>query len=92
MSAKEIIIAQLIIIAALFLMLIIQRAINARKLEALAAELAGEQILRMVETEVNSAMIELKALEISKLKRQLAASEKLRRDLADKRWEEEALA
>lgn len=92
MSTKEIIIVQLIFVAALFLMLIIQRAINARKLEALAAELAGEQILRMVETEVNSAMIELKALEISKLKRKLAASEKLRRDLADKRWEEEALA
>lgn len=92
MNTNHIILALLGIIGVLVLLLIIQRATSARKFEALAAELDDEQLLRIVEIEVNSALIDLKELEISKLKRQLAASEKLRRDLADKRWEEEALA
>lgn len=91
MSSTHIIICQLAIILALIIMLLIQRKISAKKYEELAVELDQEQILRIVEIEVNSTIISLKDQEISKLKRQLAASEKLRKELSDKRWEEEAL-
>ncbi len=91
MNSTHIIIGQLVVILALFIMLLIQRKISASKYEALAAELDQEQILRIVEIEVNGAIISLKDQEITKLKRQLAASEKLRKELSEKRWEEEAL-
>lgn len=91
MNSTRIIIALAAFALALFIMLLIQRKISASKYEALAVELDQEQILRMVEIEVNSAIINLKDQEIIKLKRQLAASEKLRKELSEKRWEEEAL-
>lgn len=91
MSSTRIIIGLLAFCVALFLMLIIQRKINAGRREELEAELFAAETMRIVEVSVNSTIIELKDNEISKLKRQLAASEKLRKDLIDKRWEEEAL-
>lgn len=91
MNSTHIIIGLLAIILALIIMLFIQRKISASKYEALAVELDQEQILRIVEIEVNGTIISLKDQEISKLKRQLAASEKLRKELSEKRWEEEAL-
>lgn len=91
MNSTHIIIGLLAIILALIIMLLIQRKISASKYEALAVELDQEQILRIVEIEVNGTIINLKDQEITKLKRQLAASEKLRKELSEKRWEEEAL-
>lgn len=91
MNLIHIILALLAIILALIVMLLIQRARYARKLEDLAIELDGEQILRIVETEVNGVIVAHKDREIAKLKRQLAASEKMRKELSEKRWEEEAL-
>lgn len=91
MNVTYIILGLAVLCVTLFIMLLIQSAMSARKCEALAAELDEEQILRIVEIEINSTIIELKDREITSLKRRLAASEKLRRDLSDKRWEEEAL-
>lgn len=91
MNSTHIILGLAIGCVALFIMLLAQRKISASKYEELAVELDQEQILRIVEIEVNGTIINLKDQEISKLKRQLAASEKLRKELSEKRWEEEAL-
>lgn len=91
MSTTHIIICLTAFCVALLIMLLIQRAINTRKYEELAAELFATETLRIAEVSVNSTIIELKDKEIIKLKRQLAASEKLRKELGEKRWEEEAL-
>ena len=92
MSTNHIILMLMGFCVALFIMLLLQRAINTRKLEELEAELFAAETLRIVEVSVNSTIIELRDKEITNLKRQLAASERLRKDLMDKRWEEEALA
>ena len=92
MSTNQIILMLVGFCVALFIMLLLQRAINAGKLEELEAELFAAETLRIVEVSVNSTIIELRDKEITNLKRQLAASERLRKDLMDKRWEEEALA
>ena len=92
MNTTHIIIIQLVVILALIIMLLVQRKISECKYEELAVELDQEQTLRIVEIEVNSTIISLKDQEISKLKKQLAASETLRKELSEKRWEEEALA
>lgn len=91
MSTNQIILMLVGFCVALFSMLLLQRAINAGKLEELEAELFAAETMRIVEVSVNNTIIELKDKEITKLKRQLTASEKLRKDLMDKRWEEEAL-
>lgn len=91
MSTNHIILMLVGFCVALFIMLLIQAKINAGRREELEAELFAAETMRIVEVSVNSTIIELKDNEISKLKRKLAASEKLRKDLIDKRWEEEAL-
>ena len=91
MSTTHIIICLTAFCVALFIMLLAQRAINDKKYEELAAELFATETLRIAEVSINSTIIELKDKEITKLKRQLAASEKLRKELSEKRWEEEAL-
>ena len=91
MSTNHIILLLVGFCVALFIMLLIQAKINAGRREELEAELFAAETMRIVEASVNSTIIELKDNEISKLKRKLAASEKLRKDLIDKRWEEEAL-
>lgn len=91
MSTNQIILMLVGFCVALFIMLLIQAKINAGRREELEAELFAAETMRIVEVSVNSTIIELKDNEISKLKRKLAASEKLRKDLIDKRWEEEAL-
>lgn len=91
MNTTHIIIIQLVVILALFIMLLVQRKISESKYEELAVELFATETLRIAEVSINSTIIELKDKEISKLKRQLAASEKLRKELSEKRWEEEAL-
>ena len=92
MSTNHIILMLVGFCVALFIMLLIQAKINAGKREELEAELFAAETMRIVEVSVNSTIIELRDKEITNLKRQLAASEKLRKDLMDKRWEEEALA
>ena len=91
MNSNHIILCLVAFCVALFIMLLLQRALNTRKYEELEAELFATETLRIAEVSINSTIIELKDKEITKLKRQLAASEKLRKELGEKRWEEEAL-
>ena len=91
MNSNHIILCLVAFCVALFIMLLLQRALNTRKYEELAAELFATETLRIAEVSINSTIIELKDKEITKLKRQLAASEKLRKELSEKNWEEEAL-
>ena len=91
MNSTQIILCLVAFCVALFIMLLLQRALDARKYEALQEVLFEEQTLRTVETNINKVIFARKNEEIIKLKRQLAASEKLRKELGEKRWEEEAL-
>ena len=91
MNTNHIILCLVAFCVTLFIMLLLQRALNTRKYEELEAELFATETLRIAEVSINSTIIELKDKEITKLKRQLAASEKLRKELGEKRWEEEAL-
>ena len=91
MNSTHIILGLAIFCVVLFIMLLAQRKINATRYEALLEELFDEQTLRLAERGINNVIIARKEQEISKLKTRLAASEKLRKELSEKHWEEEAL-
>ena len=91
MNTNHIILCLVAFCVALFIMLLLQRAMDARKYEALQEVLFEEQTLRTVETNINKVIFARKNEEIIKLKRQLAASEKKCKELSEKNWEEEAL-
>lgn len=91
MNSTQIILCLVAFCVALFIMLLLQRAIDARKYDELLEALFEEQTLRTVETNINKVIFARKNEEITKLKRQLAASEKKCKELSEKNWEEEAL-
>ena len=91
MNSTQIILCLVAFCVALFIMLLLQRAMDARKYEELAAEMFNLQTRRAIEFNINKVILARKSEEITKLKRQLAASEKKCKELSEKNWEEEAL-